>query len=135
MAKEKKSVPSRKRKPGSFGGRANRKLRERILIYGMAAMPPSWQRQWMLQRILATPPWASMHAILEKYNEAERLSQCTGNKYVVDHIVPLNHPRVCGLHVAWNLQVILYSRNERKSNYWCPEQNDMFVDGEQLILI
>lgn len=98
-------------------------------------MPKSWQKQWMMQRILATPPWADMSAIREKYYEAEALTLATGVKYVVDHIFPLNHPRICGLHIARNLQVIPYSHNEKKSNYWCPEQDDMFVDGHQLILL
>ncbi len=124
----------KKRRPGSFGGRPNRKLRERILLHGMKAMPPSWKRQWMMQRILATVPWADMKAIQAKYEEADALSLLTGIRYVVDHVIPLNHPRVCGLHLACNLQVITYKRNEAKTNYFCPEQEDMFGFAPQLEL-
>lgn len=36
----------------------------------------------------------------------------------IDHIIPLNHPDVCGLHVPWNLEPITKRRNWNKSNKW-----------------
>ena len=50
------------------------------------------------------------------YLRAIRLTKTTGEKYEVDHIIPLNHPRVCGLHVPWNLQVLPRELNGKKSN-------------------
>lgn len=40
--------------------------------------------------------------------------------------VPVTHPRVSGLTVPWNLQVIHWRVNGSKGNYWCPEQDEMF---------
>lgn len=49
-------------------------------------------------------------AIAELYEMAARL----GMK--VDHIVPVKHPLVCGLHVLRNLQLLTPDENIRKGN-------------------
>jgi hypothetical protein len=122
---------------GSFGARACRALRVRLLEHGRDSLPHSFATSnWIVQRILATPPWADMGAIRDVYREAERLTQLTGTPHQVDHIVPLNHPRVCGLHVDWNLRAIKAAPNMGKGNYWCPEQLGLWdgAPGEQLTL-
>lgn len=64
----------------------------------------------------ATPKWANADAIKGIYRESRRLTEETGVKHHVDHIVPLISPVVCGLHVPWNLRPIPAVDNLRKTN-------------------
>ena len=122
------------RRPGSFGARPLRAMRAKLLAIGIEALPATWRKKWIMQRIIATPPWADFTEIRSVYHLAYDLSQSTGILHNVDHIVPLNHPRVCGLHVHWNLRAIPAGPNMSKGNYWCPEQREMFDGVEQLRL-
>ena len=108
----------------SFGARALRSLRRRLLEHGAASLPKTWQRQYIVQRILATPPWADMSAVRALYREAQRLT-AAGTPHVVDHEIPLNHPYVCGLHIAENMRVVPWATNAWKSNRWHPDQTEM----------
>ena len=58
----------------------------------------------------ATPPWVDRQEIKYIYTLAAERS------LVVDHIVPLNHKLVCGLHVPENLRCIPMALNASKSN-------------------
>jgi len=67
----------------------------------------------------ATPTWLTKDERLkmrELYVQARKLTSITGERYVVDHIIPLRGEEVCGLHVPWNLKVITQEENLRKSN-------------------
>lgn len=67
----------------------------------------------------ATPKWLGSQekvAMRQLYLKAQELTKLTGVRYVVDHIVPLINPDVCGLHVPWNLRVMTQEENLRKSN-------------------
>jgi hypothetical protein len=121
---------------GSFGARPCWSMRRRLFAHGREALPPSFAASnWIVARIRATVPWADFKAIRDVYREADRLTVQTGVKHHVDHIIPLTHPRVCGLHVADNLRPIPAGPNMSKNNYWCPEQMELFDGPEQLRLL
>lgn len=46
------------------------------------------------------------------------MTQTTGRRHVVDHIIPLQGRTVSGLHVETNLRVIEHHENARKHNAW-----------------
>ena len=77
----------------------------------------------------ATPPWLTQdqkQQIRQLYVQAMQLTKLTGERYVVDHIIPLHNPEVCGLHVPWNLRVITQEQNLIKSNKLVdPSEPDM----------
>lgn len=58
----------------------------------------------------ATPPWADRKEIARIYRKASEQSK------VVDHVIPLNHPKVCGLHVPNNLKIVTGGKNLAKGN-------------------
>ena len=64
----------------------------------------------------ATPAWANKFFMEEAYRLAALRSKVTGIKWHVDHMVPLRHSKVCGLHVESNLQVIPALTNVKKGN-------------------
>lgn len=69
----------------------------------------------------ATPAWANLDAIKAIYAKARSKSIETGMKWHVDHIVPLQSPVVCGLHVEHNLQLLTALDNVRKHNKQWPD--------------
>lgn len=73
-------------------------------------------RQYQMNKRKAIPQWADRKAILAFYKEARRLTKETGIMHHVDHILPISHPLLCGLHVETNLQVLPALENARKSN-------------------
>jgi hypothetical protein len=61
------------------------------------------------QKLNATPPWVNMEEIRNIYENCPE-------GYHVDHIIPLIHPLISGLHVPWNLQYLLAKDNIKKNN-------------------
>ena len=64
----------------------------------------------------ACPAWVNKKKLQEIYEKAKQMSKLTGVQYHVDHIVPLQHELVCGLHVPWNLQILTAEENIAKAN-------------------
>ena len=52
----------------------------------------------------------------ESLKLARLREETTCSKWHVDHIVPINHKKACGLHNAYNLQVVPQSFNVKKGN-------------------
>lgn len=72
-------------------------------------------KRWRLTK-RRTPLWADRREIAMIVRAGRRL------KLSVDHIVPLHHPLVCGLHVENNLRLIpLLSNLSRGNNEWWPD--------------
>lgn len=57
---------------------------------------------------MATPIWVDKAELAAVYRDRGRLS--------VDHIVPIQHSKVCGLHVPWNLRYMPGHLNASKGN-------------------
>lgn len=108
----------------------NPRLRARIL----AGEVPDWlarhpRQAYIRAAVLAAPPWVDRSALRTLRDYARNLTRITGVRHVLDHVVPLSHPYVCGLTVPWNLRVITYAQNAAKSNRWAPDQIEMeFTD-------
>lgn len=81
------------------------------------------------QLALATPKWADQKGIKAWYDLAQKVGK------QVDHIVPINHPYVCGLHCEDNFQLLTPEQNLHKSNHNWPdspfETYHMFDDPSQ----
>jgi hypothetical protein len=70
----------------------------------------SHKRLYKAQKTSAYPAWADRQKITQIYEDA----RLTGMH--VDHIIPLKHPLVCGLHCEFNLQLLDPQTNINKSN-------------------
>lgn len=104
-----------------------KRSRERLLNGDV----PQWvanspRRRYVESVLLSTPPWVDRAHLTALVKAQVWESEMNGEQYVLDHIVPLNHPRVCGLTVPWNLKIIPKTVNDSKGNHWCPEQMDLF---------
>lgn len=82
----------------------------------------AWGAARHARKMLAMPPWADRVALREKYTIAAQATARTGLKHVVDHFYPLR-PRnaaFSGLHVPWNLRVMIEQANSIKNNLVTP---------------
>jgi 5-methylcytosine-specific restriction endonuclease McrA len=75
----------------------------------------------------ARPPWLSKEdkrRMRDMYAWAKMLGELFDETYHVDHIYPLKHKTLCGLHVPWNLQILPAHVNHKKKNR-LPEEFDV----------
>lgn len=62
------------------------------------------------------PSWVQIADFVPICRRAERF----GPEYVIDHIIPLRHPLVCGLHVPKNLRIVKRRTNLKKGSFFAP---------------
>lgn len=67
------------------------------------------------------PAWANRRAMVMIYRKRKEWSAILGIELHVDHVVPLRHPRVSGLHCEANLQLLADELNVEKSNARWPD--------------
>lgn len=94
-------------------------LRERALarIKLNPARASERRRAHEARQLNAVPPWSDRAGCVEFYDAMQEWNSIWPEDSVhVDHIVPLNSPVVCGLHVPAILQILRASDNIRKSN-------------------
>jgi len=101
----------------------NPKLRPKIL----AGNEPAWllrhpRRGYIRAAVLSAGPWMPRWKLTLLRIHCQILTMRTGIEHVLDHEVPLNHPRVCGLTIGCNLRIITRAQNAAKSNHWCDDQ-------------
>lgn len=79
--------------------------------------------KWQLQhRRKATPRWVCQWKVNFIYATARLLG------LHVDHIVPLRHPLVCGLHTEHNLRMLPGHENIAKGNLWWPDMPEQQLE-------
>jgi len=89
--------------------------KEKIRNYIIRSRPKSlgkrasYENARQAKKINALPKWADRDAMRQFYENRP-------NGFHVDHIVPLNNPLVCGLHVPANLQYLPAKENMSKYN-------------------
>jgi hypothetical protein len=74
-------------------------------------------RKRQTSQLNRTPKWLTKEHFIEIeefYIISKMFQLYTGQKYHVDHIIPLQGKNVSGLHVPWNLQVLPAKENMSK---------------------
>lgn len=87
------------------------RLRERKKNSGAYSIRARSRRRTSLRTL-----GVSYEEIQPFYVKAKELTESTGIKHEVDHIVPLTHKDVCGLNVPWNFQILTKEENLKKHN-------------------
>jgi hypothetical protein len=82
-------------------------------------------RRWAIQKLKAVPIWFDRVSVDEIYLKRKLLTDSTGVKHDVDHIVPLRSPYVCGLHWHGNLVLLTATENRSKGNRCWPDMPDL----------
>lgn len=96
---------------------------------------PEWLKKhprygYLRQAYLSVLPWVDRTDLRWLHWCKCAWSAATGIEHVLDHRIPLNHKRVCGLTVPWNLRLVPRPVNDFKAGHWCDGQEELFIDDE-----
>lgn len=100
------------------------KHREKRIEYARQAkqknreLHTQYQRLREAKRMRSCPKWANREVMNEIYRKAKEMQKQDGIPRHVDHIIPLQHSLVSGLHCEFNLQILTASENSSKKNYF-----------------
>ncbi len=110
----------------------------RLAVLNKEPLPAWLQRHtrmnYIINVVLSAPPWVDRKALNALQKAAREKTRRTGVPHVLDHIVPVTHPYVCGLTVPWNLRIVPGTVNAFKGNSWSPDQDDLFNEPQQFKL-
>jgi len=99
--------------------RLNNPEKRKEIVRAWAARNPANGREkkkrYDASKLRSVPSWSEKDAIKIVYEKAVQ------HGFEVDHVVPLQHQLVCGLHVHANLQLLARSENGSKSNRFWPD--------------
>jgi 5-methylcytosine-specific restriction endonuclease McrA len=68
------------------------------------------------RRALRSVSWSDQNYIKDLFDNAKEAGQLFNIQFEVDHIIPLQNKKVCGLHTEFNLQILTREENRAKSN-------------------
>ena len=80
-----------------------------------------WER--LQQANVATK--AGQKEMKRLYLTAQMMSLESGEQYEIDHIIPLQHPEVSGLHVPANLQIVTPVENREKGSHFDSKEHEL----------
>jgi hypothetical protein len=84
------------------------------------------------RKLKATPSWEDKRKTMWYYDESQRITAETGVVHHVDHMVPLNHWSVRGLHWHMNFAVLPGAENNSKGNrFWVGDWSDYYWEFEE----
>lgn len=89
----------------------------------IAGDEPEWLRKhprrgYVRQGYLSCPEWSPRDELRWLDWCRRAWSAATGVEHVLDHMIPINHPRVCGLTVPWNFKLVPREVNAFKGGHW-----------------
>ncbi len=96
--------------------------RARVRADVIAGRIPRWvanskRKGYILAVLKSCPDWVCREELKLIQLRVRQRTELEGVEYHTAHIVPLTHPRMCGLTVPWNLEIKTAKINLAESNH------------------